>query len=194
MSQQCNLLPLLTYIAEIHDPYSNDHASRVLSLCVLLAKSFGWEDESQDLNDLKTSAALHDIGKVELPDTIRRSPNKYTTSEREIMRLHPGFGYRLLSTLVNGGLPTAVKLDVLHHHEDWNGQGYPNGLKGTDIPIGSRIIRICDTYDALTHNRGYAPAVPHNKAVDIMTAEQIKNMWADPSLFQLFLLQDWRMK
>jgi putative nucleotidyltransferase with HDIG domain len=182
-----HFLELLIYIIGIYDPYGNNHSERVTRLAVLLARRSGIKDDTQEMMDIELGCLLHDIGKIGIPESIRRMPGRYTMPERLIMEQHTTIGMEFLLKVPNGGLSQNMKLIVKHHHEDWNGQGYPDGLKGEAIPLGARVLRIPDTYDALTHERGYQRAYSKSEAIQIMVDEQIKNPWADPDLFRLFL-------
>ena len=137
--------------------------------------------------DLELAGMLHDIGKIGIPESIRRMPGRYTLPERMLMQQHSLIGVEFLEKVPNGDLSPTLRLIVRHHHEDWSGQGYPDGLEGENIPWGSRVIRICDTYDALTHERGYQPAYSKEMAISVMKEQQVKLPWADPVLLRLFI-------
>lgn len=180
-------LELLTYIIGTFDPYGNSHSERVTHMALALAKRAGVEDGSQEMEDIKLAGLLHDIGKIGIPESIRRMPGRYTLPERMIMETHPVIGMEFLMKVPNGGLSKEMKLIVRHHHEDWSGHGYPDQLVGEAIPFGSRVIRIGDFYDAVTHERGYQPALNREDALQLMIEQQLKREWADPNLFRIFI-------
>lgn len=182
-----SLLPLLQYVIGMYDPYGIGHSERVRNLSVTLAIQAGVERESQLMIDIETAADLHDIGKIGIPENIRRLPGQYLPAERMIMEQHPIIGDRLLRKAANGYINPAVCDIVRHHHEDWGGTGYPDGLKETDIPLGARVIRICDFYDAKTNVRGYQAAMTPAGAIQFMIDKQIEKIWADPDLLRMFL-------
>jgi putative two-component system response regulator len=136
-------------------------------------------------------SSLHDIGKVGIRDSILLKPDKLTEEEFEIMKKHTTIGYNVIQeAIVSSGLLNSIYLDttqkiILHHHECWNGTGYPNGLKDTEISIEGRIMSLVDVYDALRSKRVYKNEFSHHKAVDIIAAESGKKF--DPNLVRVFL-------
>lgn len=178
------MVKLVSYLIGLHDVYGVEHGERVAKICLELGKVYGIS--GQDLEILELSGLIHDIGKLTLPDSIRAKPGKLTEAELLMMRQHPVFGLNILQRM-NGSISPRVHQAVLHHHEDFGGTGYPNGLKGEDIPIEARIIRIADTFDALTHLRGYRPPLSKSDAIDLMLEDQEKHQLYDPKLLRLFL-------
>ena len=133
--------------ALIHD----QHGVRCMTLAVMLAKSLGITDERVH-DDLVRGAFLHDVGKAWVPDWIVYKAGKLTPEEYAWMQRHPNYGVQYLHAIdVNGEARQVVK----HHHERWDGHGYPDGLSGTAIPFGARIVAPIDTYDALRMRRNY---------------------------------------
>lgn len=187
MTEPPRFLPLLTYIIGIYDPYGIRHSERVTLLVMDLAKRAGVQESTQEMTDIYLAAMLHDIGKIGIPESVRRMPGRYTDPERLIMQQHSVIGINLLERVPNGGLSQEMRAIVRHHHEDWSGQGYPDGLAGEQIPFGARIVRICDTFDALTHERGYQRAFLKHQAISEMKAQQVELPWADPNLLRLFI-------
>lgn len=179
-------LPLLTSIIGTLDPYGVGHSERVTRLAMQLARRTGLRDNTPEMDEIELAGLMHDIGKIGIPESIRRMPGKYTFTERIIMKQHPMIGIEFLEK-ANGSISPNVKLYVKHHHEDWGGTGYPDRLRGEAIPFGARILRICDFYDALTHERGYEPPLSEKDALQLMSDEQVQQVWADPELFRLFL-------
>lgn len=143
----------------MRDPNTGDHTIRVTQTLLMLASHLGIAGE--DLVDMRHGALLHDIGKLGIPDTILRKPGKLSQDEMVTMKNHPVLGFDLLSKL---GFPAPVIDIPLHHHEHWDGSGYPFGLKGGDIPFSARIFSVVDVWDALTSDRHYRQAWPKDKA------------------------------
>jgi HD-GYP domain-containing protein (c-di-GMP phosphodiesterase class II) len=119
-----------------------------------------------EVERVRSAALLHDIGKVAIPDEILRKPGPLTTEEWRLMREHPVIGERILRVLP--GLGSVARI-VRHEHERWDGGGYPDGLVGEAIPLGSRIIIAADTYHAITSDRPYRAAKSHSEAVEELT-------------------------
>lgn len=139
---------------EARDPYTRDHSSRVADMVLDLSRRIGlrgWE-----LEIVHIAAHVHDIGKIGIPDQILSKPGRLLPHEWAVMRRHPEIGYEILSKSPH--LRPVAQL-VLHHHERWDGRGYPSGLRGEAIPLGSRLIALADAVDAMTSNRPYRPAL-----------------------------------
>ena len=135
---------------EARDPYTKQHSSRVTELAVSIGREMRCSDEQLDL--LCFSGHLHDIGKVGIPDSILLKPGPLTKQEFEAIKKHPVIGANIVGHL---GLLTGEQKIILHHHERWDGEGYPAGLKGESIPFLSRILAVADTYDAMASDRAY---------------------------------------
>ncbi len=135
---------------EARDPYTKQHSSRVTGLALNIGKEMRCSDEQLDL--LRFSGHLHDIGKVGIPDSILLKPGPLTKQEFEAIKRHPVIGANIVGHL---GLLTGEQKIILHHHERWDGKGYPDGLKGESIPFLSRIIAVADVYDAMASDRAY---------------------------------------
>jgi len=131
------------------DVYEGSHSERVADLAGRVAQRMGLPQEQVELTRL--AASLHDLGKLAVPEEILRKPGPLTDAERLVLERHPQIGYRMLESL--GVTPVAEW--VLHHHERWDGTGYPDGLHGEDIPLGARIILVADAFDAMTNDRVY---------------------------------------
>jgi HD-GYP domain-containing protein (c-di-GMP phosphodiesterase class II) len=133
------------------------------------------------LNELSLLSALHDIGKIAIPDEILMKKGKLTDEEWIIIKRHPEVGYN-----ISGSSPHLIPIAdaVLAHHEWWNGSGYPRGLKGEDIPLTSRIISIIDAYDVMTHERSYKKAVSRQDALEEL--RRCAGTQFDPSLVEIF--------
>jgi HD-GYP domain-containing protein (c-di-GMP phosphodiesterase class II) len=135
---------------EARDPYTKQHSTRVTELALSIGKEMGCSDEQLDL--LNFSGHLHDIGKLGIPDSILLKPGPLTEQEFEAIKKHPVIGSNIVGHL---GLLTAEQKIILHHHERWDGKGYPDGLKGESVPFLSRILAVADVYDAMASDRAY---------------------------------------
>ncbi len=148
------------------DSYTSGHSERVGVLSRLTGQEMGLKGE--DLQDLEWAGILHDVGKIGIKDGILTKPAGLTDDEFDVIRQHPRMSYEVIAPLHSFG---AVCEAVLHHHETPDGKGYPDGLKGDDIPMLARIIHVTDTFDALTSNRSYRRGFPVEKAMNIMRKE-----------------------
>ena len=142
----------LIRIVDSKDTYTGEHSEAVAKLVEAMARELGLDDETTQ--QLKLAALLHDLGKIAIPDTVLKKPGCLQPDERRLVRAHVEFGHSLLEGL---GIEP-VDSWVLHHHEHWDGSGYPHGLAGEDIPFGSRVILVADAYDAMTTDRTYRNA------------------------------------
>ncbi len=157
------------------------HSDRVSGLAGEMAVVFGMAEK--DLAILKIAALFHDIGKIGIPDAILLKPSKHNAAEWEIMKEHSAIGENILSAVEIENSSRASKV-VRHHHEHYNGQGYPDNLTGEDIPICSRIISIADSYDAMAVTRSYHRARTHSEIMSILESETgVKH---DPNLMPIF--------
>jgi putative nucleotidyltransferase with HDIG domain len=154
----------LAMAIDAKDQITHGHIRRVQTYAVGLAKHVGVTDD-QLLKAIEAAALLHDMGKLAVPEHILNKPGKLTPAEFEKMKLHAGVGADILSAI---DFPYPVVPIVRHHHENWNGTGYPTGLRGTDIPIGARILSVVDCFDALTSDRPYRPRLSDQEALDIL--------------------------
>lgn len=173
-----NLITFITKILQMRDPHANGHSDGVSELACLLGKKFGLS--SKQLEILDFAAKIHDIGKAAISDYVLNKPGRYTETEYLTIQQHPILGSKLIETLE---LDPAIHLTILNHHENYDGSGYPNKIKGDDIPVEARILRIADTYDALTSPRGYRPAYTPEQALAVMKSEE---RFFDPKLLELF--------
>ena len=157
--QQANrdLLKVLVKAIETRDPYTSGHSQRVSRLAKMIAEDYGLR--AKTVGDVETAALLHDIGKIEaLYAEIISKAGKLTDDERRVIRTHATKGADLLQTLTS--MEKTVVSGVRHHHERYDGSGYPDGLKGKEIPIAARIIMLCDSIDAMLSDRPYRKALP----------------------------------
>ncbi len=165
---------------DLRDHETEGHTQRVTDLTLQLARAL--EVPEEELVHLRRGALLHDIGKIGVPDNILRKPGPLTPEEWEIMRQHPVLAYRMLSGI--DYLRPALAIP-LFHHERWDGSGYPQGLKGEDIPKAARIFAVVDVYDALTSDRPYRKAWPREKALAYIRENSGKLF--DPAVVNAFL-------
>ncbi len=140
---------------EARDRYTRDHSGRVSRMSVLFARAMGLDEETVDL--VRTGGLLHDIGKVGIPDAVLLKPGRYTDKEYAIMKAHPGIGDAILK---NMDTLVRERLIVRHHHERWDGRGYPDRIGGEEIPLEARIVCVADAIDAMTTHRVYRKARP----------------------------------
>ena len=149
----------LARAVDARDVYTGSHSQRVAELAARTARRLGLPEEEVELTRL--AASLHDLGKLAIPEEILRKPGPLTEPERLVLERHPQIGFRMLESL--GVDPVADW--VLHHHERWDGSGYPDGLPGERIPLGARIIFVADAYDAMTSERVYRRRVAPEQAI-----------------------------
>src|SRR4051812_16418909 len=163
------------------DEVTHDHVRRVQQGTLALARTIGVSDPSM-LQAIEAAALLHDTGKIAIPEHILNKPGKLTAAEFEKMKQHAPIGADILSSIE---FPYPVVPIVRHHHENWDGTGYPAGLAGTAIPIGARILSVVDCFDALTSDRPYRPALTTRAALDILVERRSKMY--DPLVVDTFL-------
>lgn len=171
----------LAMAIDAKDQITHGHIRRVQAYAVGLAKAVGVSDEKL-LKAIEAAALLHDMGKLAVPEHILNKPGKLTAAEFEKMKLHASFGADMLSAI---DFPYPVVPIVRHHHENWNGTGYPTGIRGTDIPIGARILSVVDCFDALTSDRPYRPRLSDQDAIGILI-ERRGSMY-DPLVVDTFI-------
>jgi putative nucleotidyltransferase with HDIG domain len=171
----------LAMAIDAKDQITHGHIRRVQTYAVGLAKSIGMSDDKL-LKAIEAAALLHDMGKLAVPEHILNKPGKLTPAEFEKMKLHASVGADILSAI---DFPYPVVPIVRHHHENWDGSGYPDGIKGTDIPIGARILSVVDCFDALTSDRPYRPRLTDSNALGILL-ERRGSMY-DPLVVDTFI-------
>lgn len=172
----------LAIAAEYKDDDTGVHIVRLGFLAGTLARLLGQSEEYALL--LRKAAPMHDIGKIGIPDSVLKKPGGFTPDERLIMNRHPHIGANILGKSRIELFQMAAEI-ALTHHERWDGQGYPNRLAGTDIPLSGRIVTIMDFYDALTMDRVYRPAFSHERALEMIAAESGKSF--DPDIVDCFV-------
>jgi diguanylate cyclase (GGDEF)-like protein/putative nucleotidyltransferase with HDIG domain len=171
----------LAMAIDAKDQVTHGHIRRVQLQATHLAREVGVRDEKL-LKAIEAAALLHDMGKLAVPEYILNKPGKLTEAEFEKMKLHADVGADILSAIE---FPYPVVPIVRHHHENWDGTGYPAGIKGTDIPIGARILSVVDCFDALTSDRPYRQKLPDEQAIAILI--QRRGSMYDPLIVDTFL-------
>jgi putative two-component system response regulator len=172
----------LVAAATCRDLETGEHLVRTGQYSEILARAAGWT--STEAEQIKLAAPMHDIGKIGLPDAILRKQGSLTQHERKVMERHTVIGAALLSGSNSAVLRMAGEI-AMHHHERWDGSGYPHGIAGEAIPEAARILSIADVYDALVHNRIYRRALPEDEALKMMSAQSGHQF--DPGLIAVFL-------
>jgi len=172
----------LAKAAEFRDNETAQHTVRMSQYCALIARGLGLEKERCEL--IRLASQLHDVGKLGIPDAILLKPGRLTREEFSIMKEHAAFGYRILADSRAPVLRIGAII-ARGHHEKFDGSGYPDGLKGEEIPLEARIAAVADVFDALTSRRVYKEAMPVFRAVEILRAERGQHF--DPHLLDLFL-------
>jgi putative two-component system response regulator len=174
------ILFALAQAVEHRDKYTGQHCERLAAYGMGLARALGLSKADQ--LTLFRGGYLHDIGKISIPDSILFKRGLLTDQEWEVMRQHTVRGEEICSPMKS----LAPVLPIIRsHHERWDGTGYPDGLRGEEIPLLARILQVADIYDALTTSRPYKPAFSHDQAIAIMQ-EEARRGWRDPELVPLF--------
>ncbi|HEX7087810.1 MAG TPA: HD domain-containing phosphohydrolase [Vicinamibacterales bacterium] len=170
----------LAQAVDAKDQVTHGHVRRVQTRALELARALGVDDEAE-LQAIKAAALLHDIGKLAIPEHILNKPGRLTAAEYEVMKRHAPIGAEILSVI---DFPYPVVPIVRHHHENWDGSGYPDGLAGDAIPIGARILAVVDCFDALTSDRPYRPRLRDEEALAILASR--KESMYDPRVVDAF--------
>lgn len=164
------------------DEDTESHVWRMAGISRLIGAQLGWD--SKDLDELQYAAAMHDTGKIGIPSDISTKPGRLNTAEWEIMKTHAKIGYELLSFSDHPILNMAADI-ALHHHEKWDGSGYPEGISGEKISLSARIVAVADVFDALTSDRPYKKAWPVDVAFKAI--EEDSGSHFDPTVVSAFL-------
>lgn len=170
----------LSKAIDARDTYTAGHSERVTNLSLKIGQALNLS--SNQLNVLEIAALFHDVGKIGIPDKVLNKPGKLTDEEFNQIKEHPSIGIDILKTIefLDKTLPM-----ILHHHEKYDGNGYPLGISGEAIPLESRIICVADSYDAMTSDRPYRKGLPHTVAVDELI--KFKGIQFDPEIVDAFL-------
>jgi putative nucleotidyltransferase with HDIG domain len=171
----------LAMAVDAKDQVTHGHIRRVQALTMKMAAVLGIKD-AQLLKAIEAAALLHDMGKLAIPEHILNKPGRLTEAEFDTMKLHASIGAEMLSSVA---FPYPVVPIVRHHHENWDGTGYPDGLAGPDIPIGARILSVVDCYDALTSDRPYRRRLSNEEALHILVSRS--GSMYDPLIVESFL-------
>src|SRR5580704_16932337 len=154
-----SLICAFNQLLDLKDLNTGVHSTRLAEWALHVAGELGLAENS--LGDIEVAALLHDIGKIGIADAILNNPAKLSAEEYELMKKHPEYGWAVLRQVP--GMERA-SLIILHHHESYDGSGYPGGLKGEEIPIGSRIVSVIDAFDAMVSSRPYREGMPFEEA------------------------------
>jgi HD-GYP domain-containing protein (c-di-GMP phosphodiesterase class II) len=174
------MLGALGAALDVHDDEASGHSLRVSRYALQIAQRLGCSQE--ELDNLGRASRVHDIGKIGIPDAILLKPGKLTEEEMAVMQAHVLLGYEIVSRI--GFMAPAAEI-VLTHHERWDGDGYPQRLRGEEIPLGARIFAVADALDAITSDRPYRPAAPFAAARAEIERESGRQF--DPRVVQAFL-------
>ncbi len=175
-----SVLVTLARSIEGKDPYTEGHCERLSALATELGRRLRLPEE--DLTSLDRAGIVHDIGKLAVPDTILLKEGPLTPEEWTIIRKHPAMGEHICTPIRSFHRVLPI---IRHHHEKFDGSGYPDGLKGIEVPLTARVLQVVDVYDALTTKRTYKPAFPPLDALETMDAE-VKMGWWDPDVYAEF--------
>ena len=184
---QLETVERLAMLAEYKDKVTGRHLQRMSEYSAVIARGLNLPPDEVEL--ILHASRMHDVGKIAVPESILRKPAALDTQEWAVMREHSTIGSRILenseSELLQAGCVIA-----LHHHERWNGGGYPSGLAGDDIPLWGRICAVADVFDAVTSERPYKPAFPNEEALQLLRDGRGKHF--DPKVIDAFFdcLQD----
>jgi putative two-component system response regulator len=176
------ILDRLARAAEFRDDETGQHTRRVGELAEAIGRVLGFDDRHAEL--LRRAAPLHDLGKIGIPDAVLLKPGKLSRKEHGVMRGHTLIGAQILSGSEVPLLHTSSAI-ALTHHERWDGNGYPEGMRGTDIPLVGRIVAVADVFDALTHARPYKQAWSIEQAMDELRSQAGEQF--DPAVVEAFL-------
>ncbi len=177
--QQFQVLKDLTAALESKDPYTHGHSQRVERHSYRTAAAMHLS--VHDIEDLRKAASLHDVGKIRVPDRVLRKPGQLTIEERVLMEEHAVVGAWMVSSVGNADVIAAVR----HHHERWDGTGYPDGLAGSDIPLYARLVAVADAFDAITSTRPYRSSSGRDDAIKQLRAGAGTQF--DPEVVEAFI-------
>ncbi len=155
-----SLICAFNQLLDLKDMNTGVHSTRLAEWALLVARELGISEDH--LHQVEVAALLHDVGKIGVPDSILKKNGPLTLEERALINKHPEYSWSILRLFP--GLESA-SLYALHHHESFDGSGYPGNLKGSEIPVVSRIVSVIDAYDAMTSHRCYRKGLPHEEAV-----------------------------
>lgn len=180
LAVRTSVICAMNQLLDLKDLNTGVHSTRLAEWAVRIGRDLGLDDDC--LRDLEAAAILHDIGKIGVPDAILRKPAKLTDEEYAVIKKHPEYGWAVLRAVPGF---ERVSLFVLHHHEAFDGRGYPAGLRGDEIPIGSRIVSVMDSFDAMVSSRPYRKGMPLEQAITRLEADTGKQF--DPIVTPRFI-------
>jgi len=170
----------LSGIAEAKDFYTDKHMKDIAEYSVDIARKLGLSEA--DIENIRMAALLHDLGKITVPDDILKKPGRLSEEEMEVIRKHPAHGAKMIESIE----PMKDAREIIrHHHEYYDGSGYPDGLRGQDIPLGARIIGVADAFDAMTTNRPYRKALPMDKVIKEL--KDFSGIQFDPDIVEILI-------
>jgi len=170
-------------LVDAKDFYTGEHSKKVSKYVCIICDILGSDIyKKENIDKIKIAATFHDLGKIGVPDTILKKSGKLSDSEYEIMKTHPVIGANVIGKIEGF---SEISTIIRHHHERWDGTGYPDGLKGNEIPFGSQIISIADTFDAITSDRVYRKGQSKDIALKILIKEKEKQF--NPKLVDIFI-------
>ena len=173
---------MLGQAGHYNDADTGEHIWRIAAYSRLLAEASGWDQGQAEL--IEMAAAMHDTGKIGIPDAVLKKPGKLDPGEREVMKTHTRIGYDILSKSQAPLFQLAAEI-ALYHHEKWDGSGYPTGLSGEGIPEAARIVAVADVFDALSTTRPYKDAWPLDKVLETLRLSAGSHL--DPDMVDRFL-------
>ena len=177
--EQLQVLHELTAALESKDPYTRGHSRRVERHSFKTGVAMGLAID--DVEVLRMSASLHDVGKIRVPNRVLHKPGALSDEERDLIEEHPALGAEMVASIGDERVVETVR----HHHERWDGRGYPDRIAGTEIPLFSRVIAVADSYDAIRSTRSYRTGASRDQAVTILTEESGRQF--DPEVVEAFL-------
>ena len=163
LMQYHDLIESIVAALDARDAYTASHSDRVADMVLVLAAALGLDED--ETTRIHMAAHLHDIGKIAVPDSVLRKAGPLTRPEWEEMRRHPVTGYEILRKIDDF---KEIAILVRHHHERWDGRGYPDGLKGDEISVWAQVVSLADVYDALSCKRVYKDAFPRERVLEMI--------------------------
>lgn len=170
----------LGQLVDLRDIGTGVHSTQIVELAIAVGAHFGLQ--TNELRYLEIGASLHDLGKIGVPDGILQKPDKLSETEFSLMRRHPEYGWAILRHVPGFEW---VSLYILHHHERWDGRGYPGGLKGEEIPFGARILAVVDAFHAMISDRPYRKGMTYEEAC--CRLEEAAGTQFDPVIVEVFV-------
>ncbi|MBM9576009.1 response regulator [Leptospira sp. 201903070] len=180
-SSRLEIIRRLVVASEYRDNETGNHILRMSKYCEVLANHYGLPPE--EVEDIYNASAMHDVGKIGIPDSILRKNGRLTSEEFEVIKTHPLIGANIIGEHETGLLKVAREI-CIGHHEKWDGSGYPYGLKGEEISLSARIASVADVFDALTTNRPYKNGWPIGQAVEYVRSQAGTSF--DPEIVEIF--------